>query len=114
MRSSQQPMRCGAAATSPTNRLTSGAKGYGVMELSGNVAELVIALRSVNSFPATFAKSDGIIDDFGYTNENWPQEIVSKGFYQDTPGGAKSVSHRQLNGYLFLARSGFHGGRGGY
>ena len=81
MRSSQQPMRCGAAATSPTNRLTSGAKGYGVMELSGNVAELVIALRSVNSFPATFAKS---------------------------------VSHRQLNGYFFAARSGFHGGRGGY
>ena len=114
MVSSQNPMRCGGAATATTNRVTSGASAYGIMELSGNVSELVISLRTANSFNTIVNGSDGSIDNFGNTNENWPQEIASKGFYQNSPGGAKSVSHRQPNGYPYTARSSFYGGRGGY
>jgi hypothetical protein len=41
------PMRSGVFATSTSNRTTSGASYYGVMEMSGNMPELCISLGSV-------------------------------------------------------------------
>lgn len=114
MVSSQNPARCGAAATASTNRVTAGASAYGIMELSGNVAELVIALHTVDAFNTNLTFGDGEIDNFGNADENWVEQVISKGFYQNTPGGAKTVSHRQSTTIGFTARSAFYGGRGGY
>ena len=114
MVSSQQPGRCGIAATATTNRVTSGASAYGIMDLSGNVAELVVSLNTVEAFNSNMTFGDGEIDNFGNGDENWVKQVIGKGFYQNSPGGAKSVSHRELNGNPFSARSAFYGGRGGY
>ena len=114
MVSSQQPGRCGIAATATTNRVTSGASAYGIMDLSGNVAELVVSLNTVEAFNSNMTFGDGEIDNFGNGDENWVKQVIGKGFYQNSPGGAKSVSHRELNGNPFSARIAFYGGRGGY
>ena len=114
LRMSQNPMRCGAAATSETNRQQSGASAYGIMELSGNVAELVISLKTATSFNTNISVGDGVIDMFGNYDENWPTAIVSKGFAQNLPGETFTVSQRKELDLSFLARSAFYGGRGGY
>jgi len=113
LKGSSSPMRCGAAATATSNRLTSGASAYGIMELSGNATELVIALRSSSSFTKITGSSDGIIDNFGYTNEtNWVKEIAQKGGH--ISNDAYTVSRRNTNLLPYSARSSFNGGRGGY
>ncbi len=114
LRSSQHPMRCGAAATSTTDRVTSGAGAYGHMDLSGNAAELVIALRSAASFNFYVEAPDGILELFGNSDEPWIQEVVSKGFYKNVPGDVYTVSQRSEILVPFTARIAFYGGRGGY
>jgi formylglycine-generating enzyme required for sulfatase activity len=111
-KNSQSPMRCGAAATATTNRLTSGASAYGLMELSGNVAELVLALRSVDSYTSSLSNGDGTIDNFGNFDENWTQEVTHKGGFLGND--FNTVSQRTENTVPFLARSAHYGGRGGY
>jgi formylglycine-generating enzyme required for sulfatase activity len=112
IRTSQLPMRCGAAATATTNRVTSGASAYGIMELSGNVCELVVALRTANSFNTPILNSDGALDNFGDSDEPWPKEIIYKGGF--ISNDAQSVSFRKETSIPFTTRSAFYGGRGGY
>lgn len=109
---SQSPMRCGAAATATTSRLTAGASAYGIMELTGNAAELVIALRTADSFSTSLTVGDGIIDNFGNTDENWDAEITHKGAF--IANEVNTVSQRTENTIPFQSRSPSHGGRGGY
>ena len=111
LRNSQLPMRCGAAATTTTTRLTSGGSAYGIMELSGNVAEIVIHLRDINSF-VYILNGDGLININATTNEAWPQLIDYKGGYIN--GDADTVSERQTTAISFTDRSPYYGGRGGY
>ncbi|MEM9546076.1 MAG: hypothetical protein AAGA77_08885 [Bacteroidota bacterium] len=111
LKTSQFPMRVGAPATSTTNRITSGSSAFGIMELSGNVAELVIALRNSSAFGLTTV-GDGTINSDGTHDENWPSFVVEKGGY--ITGDAQTVSHRPENSLPYMARSAFYGGRGGY
>lgn len=110
-RSSQLPMRCGAAATATTNRVTSGASAYGIMELTGNVAELVISLTSSTSFDF-LSSGDGEIDNFGESDESWPLYITHKGGF--ISNDIHSVSFRNENTIPYSSSSAFYGGRGGY
>jgi formylglycine-generating enzyme required for sulfatase activity len=108
----QLPWRCGIAATATSNRLTSGASAYGIMDLTGGVSELVSALRSVDSYTTVPSVGDGTIDNFGKMDENWVKKIAQKGGL--ISNDAYSVSRRFENTIPYITRSGFCGGRGGY
>ena len=111
LRSSQQPMRVGAAATATTNRVTSGASAFGIMELSGNVAEIVIDLTSSSSYGGPTV-GDGTLNLDGTHDESWPSAVIEKGAF--ISGDAQTVSFRSENTLPYGARSAFYGGRGGY
>ncbi len=67
------PVRCGIFAQGGTNRQQSGASFYGVMELSGNVAEQCVSLGNPQgrNFRATLG--DGELNALGNaTNTDWP------------------------------------------
>ena len=108
---SQTPMRCGAPATATSDRVTSGGSAYGIMELTANAAEIVIALTESSSF-VLISVGDGSIDNFGASDEPWPQNISVKGGYLG--GDVQSVSFRKETNIPYGSESAFYGGRGGY
>lgn len=113
-RRSIDPMRTGAAATSTTNRSQAGASYWGIMDLSGNVAEMVIGTYSSSDF-LSIDEGDGVLDMFGNANEDdWPTKLVVKG-YAPSNVTLSTVSQR-LSGsapYILLnERNSFAGGRG--
>lgn len=76
------PVRCGSFAANNGSRVEAGASYWGVMELSGNLAEICYNAnfdgRSFCGFAA--AHGDGIINGDGTTNMNngyWPQNVNS-------------------------------------
>lgn len=67
------PVRVGIYATNNcTSRTRSGAGYYGVMELSGNIAEstMTVALAVTRAFLGTHG--DGELDSSGDTDQGWP------------------------------------------
>ncbi|MBL4667966.1 MAG: SUMF1/EgtB/PvdO family nonheme iron enzyme [Flavobacteriales bacterium] len=76
-----RPLRCGVfAASAPTGgRQETGASYYGVMELSGNVWELVIFLG--NSVHRNYIGNhgDGELNSSGLANEGWPRSALNTG-----------------------------------
>ncbi len=72
------PFRTGAFAgsSSPSTRVRSGASYYGVMELSGNVAEGVITVANSAAVNYTGNHGDGTLDSAGNQNEGWPTGIA--------------------------------------
>lgn len=70
------PLRVGFSATATTNRVTSGSSYYGVMNLSGNVSEIVMGGINYNSegYRLTYANlGDGTLTSSGNHNvSNWP------------------------------------------
>ncbi len=65
------PIRCGFAATGLTNRITSGASYFGIMELSGNLWESVISLNK-QGLDYDGIHGDGQLTDDGSGDvENW-------------------------------------------
>jgi len=71
----QGPFRCGIFAASAVNpsREETGASYYGVMEMSGNVAELCITLGHIDGRNYTGIQGDGILTVEGNANTSgWP------------------------------------------
>jgi len=70
--SSASPMRCGAIATSTSNRQQSGATFYGAMEMGGNLSELVVnATTAGRTF--TGLHGNGSLDNqASFDVLNWP------------------------------------------
>lgn len=65
------PIRVGAFANSGTSRTTSGASFYGIMELSGNLAELVVSVTSGATYSGVHG--DGALTSAGHGDvTNWP------------------------------------------
>lgn len=116
------PIRCGFAAKPATNRLEAGAGYYGVMELSGNVAE-----SAVNSTDGTGAAFSGVLGDGeislspnpGFANvTGWPSAAAG------TAGGCLrggswiqgettlKVSDRTQSATFPSGRVNYYGGRG--
>jgi formylglycine-generating enzyme required for sulfatase activity len=69
------PLRVGVFAANSSNigRLTSGASYYGIMELTGNVAERVITVGNTTGRSFTGSHGDGTLDGGGDANVgSWP------------------------------------------
>ncbi|MNV16035.1 Formylglycine-generating sulfatase enzyme [compost metagenome] len=116
------PVRCGFAAKPGTNRFEAGAGYYGVMELSGNIAEL-----TVSTIDGTGAAFSGILGDgeislspnAGFANVTaWPSAAAG------TAGGCLRggswiqgettlrVSDRTQSSSFPAGRVNYYGGRG--
>ena len=114
-----EKMRSGALATSTSNRVSSGASYYGIMELGGNLWEWVITGAVVEGQDFTGAHGDGNLDATGtYNTLNWP---TTGGSGLGMRGGAVSVmspgfcvtSERYYGSYIYTAKSSSNlGGRG--
>ena len=77
------PLRVGFAATSSTNRVQAGCSYYGVMELSGNVAEPYMSFYNDanNSNDFEGQPGDGELDSDGYQDvTGWPSHIGDADF----------------------------------
>lgn len=71
-------MRCGALATASSNRTQSGATFYGIMEMSGNVQELVIYAGNADGRAFTGLHGDGIVNATAQANTlNWPSTATN-------------------------------------
>lgn len=74
------PIRVGFAATSGTDRLEAGASYYGIMELSGNIFEMVVNTNSTGK-AFTGNVGDGVLTvapSGGFSNEtSWPSQTAS-------------------------------------
>lgn len=67
------PIRVGAFATATSSRVTAGAGYYGVMELTGNVWELVVGIGHTAGRPYTGTHGNGAITTAGFADVDfWP------------------------------------------
>lgn len=67
------PFRSGIFATSSSNRITSGAGYYGVMEMSGNLFERCVSIGSSTGRSFTGTHGDGNLSSSGNgNNSDWP------------------------------------------
>ncbi|MEI7485674.1 MAG: hypothetical protein WCK13_13265, partial [Ignavibacteriota bacterium] len=117
------PVRVGIFAANPLNtgRLSSGASFYGIMELSGNVAERPVSVDSIGR-KFTGMHGDGYLDSLAGTNIGnanvpfWPDPLTAKG--SGFRGGAWRYSNDiQVSDRIMAANyannwGGDNGGRG--
>lgn len=69
----QGPLRAGIFATATSSRVEAGASYYGVMEITGNVWELVVGLGGLSGRSFTGVHGDGEITASGYADVDfWP------------------------------------------
>lgn len=69
------PSRCGVFAASSVNntRVETGSGYYGIMELSGNLREMIVTLLQVSGSSYTGLHGDGSLTTAGYANTDyWP------------------------------------------
>ncbi len=78
----QGPLRSGSFAKSSTTRVQAGSTYYGVMDMSGNVAEAVVHVYTNPRFTGTNGNGDGAVD-FNL----WPGN-------GGTPGGSRGICYR--------------------
>ncbi len=117
-RRSPDPMRTGAAANETTSRSQAGASYWGAMDLSGNVAEMVIGSYEASDFaPYDYQqldRGDGVLSILGESNESWPAKLVTKG-YAPNNSVLHTVSQRHPGSNPYIGpneRLGYAGGRG--
>lgn len=98
------------------NRAETGASYYGVMEMSGNVYELVINIGTLEGRAYTSGMGDGVLDTNGDHNETasgWP--LVSNSYGSGVRGGSNAfgsgesairarVSNRELTNFDISTR----------
>ncbi len=69
----QGPLRAGIFATQSSARTAAGAGFYGVLELSGNVAERVVSVGNAQGRAFAGTHGDGALSTAGFaTNSDWP------------------------------------------
>lgn len=86
------PLRTGFAASTNTDRLTSGSAYYGVMEMSGNVWEMVVQAGEGGEYFLN-ETGDGTIDENGYSNQvSWCNPLTAKGMMYRGGGWASTIS----------------------
>ena len=77
------PLRCGMFATSNSNRINAGASYYGIMDLSGTMAERTVSLGHIDGRNFQGTNGDGILTTtIGYegnaNNEDWPGYVAGE------------------------------------
>ncbi len=75
------PIRIGglAASGSRFTRLSSGGSYYGIMELSGNLSELVVTVKDAQGRSFGGAHGDGELTEDGLCGQNWPVTLSAFG-----------------------------------
>ena len=74
------PMRVGAFATLSSNRVTAGATYYGIMEMSGNVAERPVTVGNTEGRSFTGIHGNGALADNGNADVSfWPSNTTAVG-----------------------------------
>ncbi|MCA9401109.1 MAG: SUMF1/EgtB/PvdO family nonheme iron enzyme [Candidatus Omnitrophica bacterium] len=93
------PVRNGIFATNSSNRVSSGASYYGVMELSGNLSELTVSIGNSNGRDFSGTHGDGdLTTTIGYEGNantaNWPgfNADISRGITQGDGSGIRGGS----------------------
>ena len=113
------PMRTGALATASSTRTSSGATFYGIMEMSGNVYELVIYAGNATGRTFTGAHGDGNLSALAEANApNWPSNtnnngITSRGGYYSSGVAQLQICDRSTGPIDYNGASPVYGGRGG-
>ncbi len=119
----QSPLRVGIFATGSSNRVTSGAAYYGIMEMSGNAFESVVGISTTQGRAFTGAHGDGALSNAGNaTTANWPgltsgevtaaSGTAGKGGDWSSAAGMMGISDRSWFQNPNSARSYFWGFRG--
>ena len=119
----QSQLRVGIFATGSSNRVTSGAAYYGIMEMSGNAFESVVGISTTQGRAFTGAHGDGALSNAGNaTTANWPGltsgEVTAatgtagKGGDWSSAAGMMGISDRSWFQNPNSARSYFWGFRG--
>jgi len=75
------PVRVGifAANSNNTGRVSSGASCYGIMELSGNLAEQAVSIGNGSERSFTGAHGDGMLSGNSNNVLNWPFAALGNG-----------------------------------
>lgn len=114
--------RAGAFAGSPSNtgRVTAGATYYGIMEMTGNLAEQLITMGYPEGRAFTDRPGDGTLAATGVNNENWPSNTglwqgsgFKGGYYSTLSPFDMMVSDRRTAGDNFYFFAGTRSGAGG-
>lgn len=115
--SNSVPIRCGALATAVSNRQTSGATFYGVMEMSGNMHEFVINANT-NGRTFTNVNGDGNLDNAAlFDVATWPITASGTGLRGSAFTTAASIGYLRISDRASvnastLPRGNGYGGRG--
>ncbi len=121
----QGPIRVGAFSSSASNRQQSGGSYYGVMDLTGNVREMVITVGNATGRAFTGISGDGVLAANGESNvTNWPsgfQADISNAVgagYKGNDWGDPSATYMTVSGrngaaYNYKWRDPDYGFRGG-
>jgi formylglycine-generating enzyme required for sulfatase activity len=92
--------RCGMFATATSDRVASGGTYYGVMDMSGNVAEIAVTVGTpTNRMFNKNIHGDGTINSVGNTNEaNWNGvSLIERGGYNGVSNSYLQTSIRFFN-----------------
>lgn len=113
------PMRCGIFAVNNTSnpREFAGASYYGVMELSGNLWEMVVTLGDPEGRLFAGTHGDGNLVNSNADNSDWPNNGTGNALGAGFRGGAYTdntiqVSDRTYAAYGYYPRDNNQGGRG--
>ena len=111
-------MRCGALATATSNRTSSGATFYGVMEMSGNAAEFTVYAGNTQGRSFTGLHGDGVLNATADANTaNWPSitnnsSVITRGGGISSTTTPLQLSDRSAGPLDFSSPSPIYGGRG--
>lgn len=81
-------MRCGALANGSSTRTSSGATFYGIMEMSGNMSELVVDAGSTGGRAFNGLHGDGMLNANALSDvPNWQTDVNNNGAMSTRGGG---------------------------
>lgn len=98
------PMRVGAFATSTSSRVTAGASYYGIMELTGNVWEIVVGVGFIAGRSYTGVHGNGTLNAAGFADVDfWPGS--NNNSTTTTPNVAPNPGSTSYAGMMFRCGS---------
>jgi formylglycine-generating enzyme required for sulfatase activity len=105
-------IRAGAFATASSARRAAGASYYGVMELSGNVWDQLVATSNSTMRGFQGAHGDGELNSAGLSDAGWPILTCRGGSWNSGANKYQRTSDRSYANTTFATRSNMAGGRG--
>jgi hypothetical protein len=109
------PVRAGIFATGSATRASAGAGYYGVMEMTGNLNEMVVGIYDVGGRSYTGAHGDG--NEYSAYTDQWQASSSfaysgKGGHFLASPGDGRTSDRRYIASRIYLIGSPALGGRG--